>query len=121
MAKRKSISVFYDGGCVVCDSEIRVYREISRDSGIEFVNISAPDFSAEKYGKSRDEFMQALHVRDAAGEFHVGVDAFRLLWKTLPGAHYQMLAAITGLPGINLFSRIGYRLFAENRHRLPRK
>ena len=121
MVKSESLKVFYDGGCTVCDAEMRVYREISQDTGIEFVDISAPDFAAEKYGKSRNEFMQALHVLDATGTFHVGVDAFRMLWQALPGSHYQLLAGLTGLPGLRQLAGVGYDLFARNRHRLPRK
>ena len=115
------IKVFYDGDCRICDAEIGHYMKIARNAGIEYVNINDPDFDPSQYQKSRDAFMEQLHVLDQTGSFHVGVDAFRMLWYKLPGFHYQILAALTGLPGINLLSRIGYRLFAENRHRLPRK
>ena len=116
-----SITVFYDGGCRVCNSEVSHYKKISPEPGIDYININDPGFEPGHYGKSRDDFMAQLHVQDAGGNFHVGVEAFRLLWKKLPGPHYRLLASITGLPGINLLSRIIYRLFAENRHRLPRR
>lgn len=119
--ENKLIKVFYDGDCRVCDAEISHYMRIARDAGIEYVNINDPEFDSAYYGKSRDDFMTQMHVMDPTGSFHVGVDAFRLLWRKLPGVHYQMLATLTGLPGINLMTRIGYRLFASNRHRLPRK
>lgn len=121
MAKKELLEVFYDGGCMVCDSEVNVYKKIGSAAELFFVNIADSEFDPQQYGRSRDEFMAQLHVRDEAGNFHVGVDAFRLLWRRLPGLHYHLLAALTGLPGINLFARIGYRLFAENRHRLPKK
>jgi len=121
MGKRANIKVFYDGGCRVCDSEISVYRQIRGDAGLEFIDISEPGFEAEKYGKSRDDFMQALHVQDEEGAFHVGVDAFRLLWKALPGVHYQLLARLVELPGLHQLAEVGYDLFARNRHRLPRR
>ena len=95
--------------------------KIARDAGIEYVNINDPEFDPSQYQKSRDAFMAQLHVLDQAGIFHIGVDAFRLIWSKLPGFHYHILGVLTGLPGINLLSRIGYRLFAENRHRLPKK
>lgn len=121
MAKKESIKVFYDGGCLVCDSEISVYKRISKESGIEFINISEPGFEAGTYDKTRDDFMQALHVLDERGKFHSGVDAFRLLWQHLPGAHYHLLSTMTGLPGISQVADIGYGIFARNRHWLPRK
>lgn len=119
--EKETIKVFYDGGCQVCDREIGHYMNIAREAGIEYVDINDPEFAPDIYGRSRDDFMAQLHVMDESGNFNCGVDGFRLLWQKLPGAHYQALAALTGFPGINLFARIGYRLFAENRHRLPRK
>ena len=121
MAKKESIKVFYDGGCRVCDSEMKVYKRISQESGLEFININEPGFEPGQYDKSRDDFMLELHVLDENGRFHTGVGAFRLLWQHLPGAHYHLLSTMTGLPGISQLADIGYGIFARNRHRMPRK
>ncbi len=118
---KDTIKIFYDGDCRVCDAEMSHYMKIARDSGIEYVNINDPDFDFSQYQISRDDFMAELHVLDQTGTFRVGVDAFRLIWSKLPGLHYHVLEVLTGLPGINLLSRIGYRLFAQNRHLLPKK
>ena len=118
---KDTIKIFYDGDCRVCDAEMNHYMKIARDSWIEYVNINDPDFDPSQYQKSRDDFMAQLHVLDQTGTFYIGVDAFRLIWRKLPGFHSQFLATLIGLPGVNLLSRIGYRLFAENRHRLPKK
>ncbi|PLX98140.1 MAG: DUF393 domain-containing protein [Desulfuromonas sp.] len=119
--ENEKIKIFYDASCRVCDAEISHYMKIEDGVDLEYVNINDPGFDPAAYGKNLDEFMEQLHVQDRDGTFHVGVDAFRLIWRQLPGAHYHLLAIMTGLPGINLFSRIGYRMFAANRHRLPKK
>ncbi len=121
MTQKKTLKVFYDGGCKVCDAEMAQYRRIGRDTGVAFIDISDAGFSPEEYGKTGEEFMQALHVLDETGRFHTGVDAFRMLWSRLPGVHFRFLAGASGLPGINQLARLGYGLFAKNRHLLPKK
>jgi len=115
------LTVFYDGSCIVCSREIGRYRGLSSGDRLRFIDISAPDFAAETYGRSREEFMVQLHVRDARGVFFLGVDAFPVLWSALPGAGYRWLVRCIGLPGIHLLAVIGYRLFARLRIYLPRR
>jgi predicted DCC family thiol-disulfide oxidoreductase YuxK len=66
--------------------------------------------------------MAQMHVRDANGSFYTGVDAFMTIWQAYPsGSLYRMLSALVGLPGINLFTRLGYSVFARYRHLLPKR
>jgi predicted DCC family thiol-disulfide oxidoreductase YuxK len=113
------LTVFYDGNCSVCSREMAGYRGRVSEGLLHFVDISQPDFDPTPYGRSRQEFMRLMHVMDARGRFFVGVDAFRALWRGMPGEFYPLLAALTGLPGVHLFARIGYHLFARLRHYLP--
>ena len=118
MSMRYPLTIFYDGACGVCSSEIRHYRSIA-DQRIRSVNIAASDFAAEDYGKSPAEFQEKLHARDADGNYYTGVEAFRMLWEALPSPFYSLLANFVGLPGIHLMARTGYALFARFRHLLP--
>jgi predicted DCC family thiol-disulfide oxidoreductase YuxK len=86
---------------------------------LKFIDISRPDFEPSLYGRTRQEFMAAMHARDAAGKFYVGVDAFRALWLGMPGDFYPMLANLIALPGAYRLARAGYRVFARLRHLLP--
>ena len=112
------LTIFFDGACGVCSTEIRYYRSIA-DQRVIFVNIAAVDFDASQYGKTAEEFQKKLHACDADGHFFTGVEAFRRLWEALPSPFYPLLSALVGLPGIHLSARIGYKVFARFRHLLP--
>lgn len=112
------LTIFYDGSCGVCSTEITYYRSIA-DHRVNFVNIAGADFKAEAYGKTADEFQAKLHARDADGQYFTGVEAFRRLWEALPSPFYPLLSSIVGLPGIHFASRLGYSVFARYRHLLP--
>jgi predicted DCC family thiol-disulfide oxidoreductase YuxK len=112
------LTVFFDGACGVCSSEIRHYRSIA-DQRLRFIDIAAADFDPGKFGKTLEDFQKQLHASDAAGQFFIGVEAFRKLWEALPSPFYPLLSSVVGLPLINQAARFGYALFARNRHFLP--
>ena len=109
------LTLFYDGACGVCSTEIRYYRSIA-DQRVIFVNIASANFDAEAFGKTIDEFQEKLHARDAEGHYYTGVEAFRRLWEALPSPFYPLLSTFVGLPGIHLSARAGYAVFARYRH-----
>lgn len=112
------LTVFYDGACGVCSSEMRYYQSIA-DHKVNFVDISTENFIAESYGKSDRDFQKELHLCDSSGVFFTGVEAFRKLWQALPSPFYPLLSGVVGLPGVNLAVRSGYAVFARFRHLLP--
>ena len=114
------LTIFYDGACGVCSTEIRYYRSIA-DQRVQFVDIAAVDFDAGEFGKTNDEFQRQLHARDAEGQYFTGVEAFRQLWDALPSPFYPLLSIFVGLPGIHLAARTGYSIFARSRHLFPSK
>lgn len=114
------LQIFYDGSCLVCSAEMAKYRDGDHGGKLVFIDISAADFSASDYGKSQEEFMARLHVRDAEKLFYTGVDAFIMIWQAFPECSpYRLLSAAVGLPGLNLLSRGAYSVFARYRHMLP--
>ena len=122
MAPVFPLEIFYDGSCLVCSSEIEHYRRLNPGQRLHFVDIQADDFEPQRYEKSQAEFMGKMHLRDGQGRFYVGVDAFLLIWQAFPGdSPYRLLGAVLGFPGINLFARFGYQVFARYRHLLPKK
>ncbi|MDX2480970.1 MAG: DUF393 domain-containing protein [Desulfuromusa sp.] len=122
MATSFPLQVFYDGACMVCAAEMDSYRKSNPENRLVFVDIGSDSFAAETYGKTQKDFMARLHVRDAAGNFSTGIEAFMVIWQAYPsGSLYRLLSALVGLPGINLFSRLGYSIFARNRHMLPKR
>ena len=118
MAVTYPITIFYDGACSVCTTDIGYYRSIA-DQRVLFIDIAAADFNAEVFDKTIDEFQKQLHARDADGHFFTGVEAFRQLWNALSSPFYPLLSTFVGLPGIHLAARTSYAVFARFRHWLP--
>jgi len=115
------LEIFYDGSCKVCSAEMQGYRKRNPKKRLAFIDVSHPDFKPEVYGKTLDDFMARMHVRDGNGRFETGVEAFMLIWQAFPdGSLYRLLSAMIGFPGINPLARCSYALFARYRHFLPK-
>ncbi|HEY3347080.1 MAG TPA: DUF393 domain-containing protein [Nitrospirota bacterium] len=115
--------VFYDGSCYLCSTEMGHYRRMDKAGQIEFIDVAATGFRPEEYGRTLDEFMGAMHVMDAEGRFHAGVDAFPLIWRAV-APYSRLYAAMAGListPGTGQLARLGYKAFAKLRLYLPKR
>jgi predicted DCC family thiol-disulfide oxidoreductase YuxK len=116
------LQIFYDGACSVCAKEMDIYRRKGHGGRLEFVDISAAQFDAARFGISLDAFMREMHAIDRRGRVYRGVEAFRAIWQAFPGSTgYRVLATLIALPGVNLLARIAYRVFARIRKYLPKK
>ncbi|PLX73440.1 MAG: DUF393 domain-containing protein [Desulfuromonas sp.] len=114
------LKIFYDGACPVCSREVEHYRRQDRSGRLQAIDISAPEFDPKVYGIPFQDFMYQLHVIDADGEVYLGVDAFRAIWRAFPDSLvYRTMARILALPVMNPLARVGYRIFARLRPRLP--
>lgn len=116
------LTIFYDGACPLCKREMRWYQSNNPHGRLTFVDISQVDFVAEAYGRSNQDFMARMHVRDADGVYTTGVDAFILIWQAYPEkSKFQRVRKIIGVPGIKHLARLFYALFARYRHLLVRE
>ena len=111
--------IYFDGACSLCSREMGHYRRKEEADCCDFIDIAAPGFNASSEGLDPQRVIQAMHVRDAEGKLHVGVDAFLEIWKLFP--KYRALVPIAQLPGIHHLLRCGYYCFAKMRHLLPKK
>lgn len=112
------ITVFYDGTCGLCSREINHYRAIAPSGVFDWQDITASAESLEAEGVSLADGLRRLHARDAAGQLHVGVDAFILMWRQLK--RWRVLAAVVALPGVRQIATLAYDRFAAWRFkRLP--
>jgi len=122
MATAFPLQIFFDGACRVCAAEMETYRKQNPQDRFQFIDISAADFDPEAFGKSQDQFMAQLHVRDAEGNFFTAIDAFVVIWQAYPsGSFWRLVSTLVALPGINHLSRFSYNIFARNRHLLPKR
>ncbi|MEW6704665.1 MAG: DCC1-like thiol-disulfide oxidoreductase family protein [Pseudomonadota bacterium] len=80
------LTVFYDGSCRLCRSEMLALKAVDEQGWLALVDCAAPGFDDRPYravGASRDAMMKSIHVRDALGDWHRGVDALSLIYGTL--------------------------------------
>jgi predicted DCC family thiol-disulfide oxidoreductase YuxK len=114
------LRIFYDGACPLCSREIEHYRRQDRAARLVPVDISVPGFDPGPFGIPLSAFTFELHAIDQAGQIYRGVEAFRAIWQAFPDSTgYRALATVVALPVINPLARLGYRLFARVRPRLP--
>lgn len=90
------LTTLYNGSCPVCSFEIGQYRRYCEtlDAPLTWADISREDDWLLRLGLSREEAKRRLHVVDADGRLHVGLDAFIALWQRMP--RYRFLARIAG-------------------------
>lgn len=115
------LTVFYDGNCLVCSSEMEHYRRRDRAGRLAFVDIGAAGFDPAAYGRSAADFQARLHVCTPDGRWLLAVDAFLALWDVLPGRGYRLLRRLVGARPVRPLADLGYRFFARYRHLLPKK
>lgn len=116
------ITVFYDGACIVCSTEVLHYFRQDHAGRLIIVDISAPDFQPQQYGISLQDFMFELHAIDRLGRVYTGVEAFWAIWQAFPAATlYGMLGVIITLPLVNPLARLCYQGFARIRRYLPKR
>lgn len=121
-APRFPLTVFYDGSCIVCATEIEHYLRKDHGKNLVARDISNPGFDPVPYQISMADFMQQLHAIDQDGQVFKGVDSFRAIWQAFPTSTiYGIMGRIIRLPLINWFAGIGYGLFARIRPYLPKR
>ena len=107
-----SDKVYYDESCHVCSWEINTIRSRGDACGIEFVDISSPDFVKD-----------ADYDTEMIGEFDggqtVGVETFRKMYEKMG---FTRAVKLSRLPVIRAFVDVGYKIFAYGiRPYLPKK
>lgn len=104
----RCVTTLYNGACPVCRTEIHHYRRIDQRRGgrLVFADVVGDPTAAAALGLDREDVKRRLHVLDRDGRLHVGVDAFLVLWRELPG--YRWLGRIVGLPGVRTVAALVY-------------
>ncbi len=116
-------TIYFDGACVVCNAEISHYKKVAEAAGLTervlFVDIAAPSFEAAAHGLDSVSVNRVMHVKDAEGNLHLGVDAFLEIWRNLP--RYSFLVSVARVPGVRPILGLGYVAFTKVRPYLPRR
>lgn len=79
-----TITVFFDGACPVCSREIALYRRLERQGRIAWHDLAGPGDRLRGQPFGLAAALELLHVEDARGRLHIGLDAHLLMWQQLP-------------------------------------
>ncbi|WP_205944546.1 thiol-disulfide oxidoreductase DCC family protein [Pelagibius litoralis] len=118
MPPAKSLTVFYDGACPLCEREIGFYRRRKGAAALHWVDVSEADDGEVAPGLFRDEAMARFHVRDEAGDIVSGGEAFARLWQALPG--FRPVGRLFSLWPLTWLINGSYDYFLRFRPRLQR-
>ncbi|MCE2517157.1 MAG: DUF393 domain-containing protein [Alphaproteobacteria bacterium] len=112
------ITVYFDGKCGLCSKEIRYYQGIAPGEVFIWHDIATDPAPLDEFGVDQASALRWLHARDSAGNWHIGVAAFTLIWRHLP--YWRWLAPVVELPVVLPIAQWGYNRFADYRFaRLP--
>ena len=78
------VEVYYDRECAMCRGEIEALADADGNARLRLHDCSAPGFEdgeALRAGVDRAAMLRAMHVRDADGRWHRGVDAFVVMYR----------------------------------------
>ena len=114
MAKTR---VYYNGACPVCDAGITQQRKWLEpfEADIEWIDVHRDNIAVAQLGAELEFVRERLHVVDAAGETHIGMEAFAALWLLSP--RQRCLGRIARWPVIRPVLRAMYNLFAARLYR----
>lgn len=107
------LTIFYDGFCPLCLSEMRELKTLDTQQKLNLENIHADDFSERYPHIDPVEADRILHGQLANGQVIQGLEVTCMAWK-LVGKHKWMQAL--RWPVIRIFADLGYKFFAKYRH-----
>ncbi len=98
-------TVIYNGSCPICSREVDAYRREAGRHGapLRFEDLGTADLV--RHGLDADTAARRLHVVQD-GRLLSGVDAFAVVWETLP--RWRWLARLVRMPVIGPAARLGY-------------
>lgn len=107
-----AVTLYYDQACPICGREIAFLKTLTTPGKVDYVDISSDSFSAEAHGKDYETLMNEIHAKDQNGNWLIGMNAFRAVYRFTP---YSYLLEMTKLPVLKQFFDLCYVLFARNR------
>lgn len=107
--------VYYDAACPRCIRDRERYERVAgrRAAGVRWVDVGAHEAQLRARDIEPREALLALHVEDADGVIHRGLDAYILLMRPVP--LLRPLAVVLGLPGIKPLAERLYRRSVRRR------
>ncbi|AWN53039.1 DUF393 domain-containing protein [Methylobacterium sp. 17Sr1-1] len=118
------LTVYYDGACPLCRTEIGHYRGCAGAERVRFVDLATlHDDASLGPGLDRAAAQARFHVREADGRLVSGAAAFARLWRRLPAWRWLgrlVEVRVLGCRPVLLLAEAAYRLFLPLRPCLAR-
>lgn len=108
----EKVTVFYDGACPLCASEIDLYKRADSDQSLCFLDVSSEFFSGDDR-ITRRQALARFHVRLPDGRQVSGARGFIEVWRVIPS--WRWVAKLASLPGFARVLELGYRIFLHIR------
>lgn len=120
MPAQLPITVFFDSYCPVCRREVAAHRRRAPEAPILWRDLATDPAALADQDFSLDAALALLHVRDAHGRLHTGLDAHLQLWQLLPGWRH-LAAVLHRYVGLRRPLQALYGLFTRHRPGLTRR
>ena len=112
-----ALTLYYDGNCPFCSSEMQRLRTWDKAGRLAFVDIALAGFDPGLLGASMAQLNRELYSLRADGRVLVGIDSM-LAAYTLAGRAWLVLPL--RVPGLRQVCGLLYRRFARNRYLMSR-
>ena len=110
------LTIFFDGGCPLCQREVDFLESRNQNRYLEFVDINRSDFGLDPdYGISYKQAMERIHALKDDGSFIKDIEVFQEAYKLIG---LGWIYAPTKLPLINKLTAFIYGLWAQYRLKL---
>ena len=113
----QKLTLFYDGSCPLCQAEILFLSGRNEAGLIGFVDIHSKDNDPLAIGISCEQALAAMYGQFADGTLINGVPVFSEAYRR---ARLPFLAWLFSRNTLQPMFKIGYRIFAKNRHLISR-
>jgi len=103
-----SQSVYYNGACPVCRTEMSHYARRCETAAVPvtFIDSSVGHDDLAEYGLRREHLERRVYLKSANGKILSGVAALTTLWAQTPG--YQWLSKVVSLPIVRSIAEMMY-------------
>lgn len=111
------LTIFYDGGCPLCVSEMRHLCRLDREGKIALQDIQADGFAQRFPHIDPLHADQILHGQLANGEMIYALDVTYTAWSLVGKRHW---VAVLRWPLVKQVSHWAYLFFAKHRSRISK-
>ena len=109
--ENKSVQVFYNSACPVCNAGINAQKGKTTACEIQWLDVHSNSAARTEIPADLEIVRERLHAIDKDGNVKIGIEAFLVIWRDTPTEKWK--ATLVGLPIIKQLSIVAYNVFAR--------